>query len=140
MTMKTFASALVALLPALAPASGGVTEDAAPVGLALAETQPNYVAIHDPGSPSYDSKCLSCHADVLKETSLDPRVPSIHQVMVPYTPGFNPRKGITNEACIKCHQAVDVRDGSAAGLRVQVTRETCALCHRSVGPGKRLYK
>lgn len=138
MKMKTFASALALLLPALALASGRGTEEAAPAGLAA--TQSNNVAIHDPGSPSYDSKCLSCHADVLTETSLDPRVPSIHQAMVPYTPGFNPRKGITNETCIKCHQAVDVRDGSAAGLRVQVTRETCAVCHRSVGPGKRLYK
>jgi len=138
MNKRTLASALVALLSALGLASGRATAQAPAPGVATAPA--NTVAIHDPESPSYDPKCLSCHADILKETSLDPRVPSIHMKMIPYTPGFNPRKGITNETCVKCHQAVDVRDGSAAGLRVQVTRETCALCHRSVGPGKRLYK
>ena len=136
---KTFASALVALLPALAlTAAGRGAEEASASAVTAAPS--NTVAIHDPASPSYDARCLSCHPDILKETSLDPRIPSIHQKMVPYTPGFNPRKGITNETCVKCHQAVDVRDGSAAGLRVQVTRETCALCHRPVGPGKPLYK
>ena len=138
MMKKTFASALVALLPALGLAAERATWEAqAPV---VSAAPANTVAIHDPDSPSYDPNCLSCHADVLKETSLDPRVPSIHQEMVPYTPGFNPRKGITNEVCVKCHRSVDIRDGSAAGLRIQVTRENCALCHRPVGPGKALYK
>ncbi len=100
----------------------------------------NLVAIHDPDSPGYNGNCLSCHEAVLRQTSKDPRVPHIHQEMIVYTPGFNPRHGVTNAVCVQCHRATDVRDGSAAGLRVQVDRKICALCHGPSGPGKRLYE
>jgi cytochrome c553 len=101
---------------------------------------PNLVAIHDPNSPSYTGNCLTCHEAVLRQTSKDPRVPHIHQEMIVYTPGFNPRHGVTNAVCVQCHRSTDVRDGSAAGLRVQVDRKICALCHGPSGPGKRLYE
>jgi len=107
---------------------------------AAGTTPVNLVAVHDPAAPGYDGNCLGCHGAVLRQTSKDPRVPHIHQEMIVYTPGFNPRRGVTNAVCVQCHRSTDVRDGSAAGLRVQVDRKTCALCHGPSGPGKALYK
>ncbi|MGC8916820.1 MAG: hypothetical protein ACP5NF_07570 [Thermoanaerobaculum sp.] len=102
--------------------------------------EPNLVAIHDPASPDFGRDCLSCHQAVLQESSSDPRVAAIHIKMLPYTPGFNPRRGVTSAVCVQCHRSTDTREGSAAGLRVQVDRKLCALCHGPSGPGKPLYK
>lgn len=108
--------------------------------LLVAADEENLVAIHDPDSPNFGRDCLRCHRAVLSETSQDPRVAAIHIKMLPYTPGFNPRRGVTSAVCIQCHRATDTREGSAAGLRVQVDRKLCALCHGPSGPGKVLYK
>ncbi|MGQ9495772.1 MAG: hypothetical protein ACUVRY_05910 [Thermoanaerobaculaceae bacterium] len=107
---------------------------------ATAPPTPNLVAVHDPDSPQFRRDCLSCHQEVLHETSTDLRVAAIHRKMIPYTPGFNPRRGVTQEVCLQCHRAADVREGSGAGLRVQVDRKMCALCHGPSGPGKVLYR
>lgn len=132
--------ALAALLSVAAGPAPRASEPTTASSPAATAAPVNLQALHDASSPAYNADCLSCHAAVLKETSLDPRVPSIHQTMIPYTPGFNPRHGVSNATCVQCHRSVDLRNGSAAGLRVQVNCETCALCHRPSGPGKTLYR
>ena len=100
----------------------------------------NLEALHDRDSPSYDGDCLSCHDDVLTRPSLDPRILSFHQAMVPYTPGYNPAHGPNNEVCVQCHRFVELRVDSAGALRKHVNPELCALCHGPSGPGQAYYK
>lgn len=123
----------LALLPLLALASAPFTgADAAAV---------NATAIHDPQSPSYKSDCLTCHVDVLKQTTADPRVQTFHNAMLPFTPGYNPRKGAQNTNCVFCHRAaVDFTQESGAELRRTVSVEACVSCHSRSGPGPVYYK
>lgn len=100
----------------------------------------NLIAVHDPSSPDFGRNCLDCHREVLSQRSQDPRVAAIHIKMIPYTPGFNPRRGVTSAVCTQCHRSADLVEGSAAGLRVQVDRRLCALCHAPSGPGRVLYR
>ena len=123
----------LALLPLLALASAPFTgADAAAV---------NATAIHDPQSPSYKSDCLTCHAAILKESSQDPRVQTFHNAMLPFTPGYNPRKGPDNKNCVFCHRAaIDFTQESGAELRRTVSVEACVSCHSRSGPGPVYYK
>ena len=123
----------LALLPLLALASAPFTgADAAAV---------NATAIHDPQSPSYKSDCLTCHAAILKESSQDPRVQTFHNAMLPFTPGYNPRKGAADKNCVFCHRAaVDFTQESGAELRRTVSVEACVSCHSRSGPGPVYYK
>lgn len=131
---------LVAFTLGLAAALALAQESKGP-GVSGQGTAPvNLVAVHDPSSPDFGRNCLDCHREVLSERSQDPRIAAIHIKMIPYTPGFNPRKGVTSAVCIQCHRSADLREGSAAGLRVQVDRKLCALCHGPSGPGKPLYR
>jgi len=110
--------------------------------LVLAADQ-NLVALHKSTSPQYNPNCLTsgCHDQLMaSETSLDPRVPGIHQKMVPYVPGYNPRKGVTDATCRHCHRSVDLLQKSAAALRKNVSPQNCAVCHTAAGPGKPLYQ
>lgn len=111
-----------------------------PKTAAAAAATPNLAALHDRESSSYNSDCLSCHADILKESSTNPRIPGIHQKMLPYTPGYSPTKGPTNATCQKCHFTVDYEATLAGGIRKQVSASSCALCHSPAGPGKPLYR
>ena len=125
---------LVVVIVLLAAAGG------APFGVSDAQAV-NLTAIHDPASPSYSSKCLSCHASLLGETSQDPRVQTFHNAMLPFTPGFNPRKGAQDKNCVFCHRGpVDFTQGSGAELRRQVTAGACVSCHGRSGPGPVYYK
>ena len=105
----------------------------------VAEDEPNQVAIHDPSSSQYDADCLACHEDVLTTPSADPRILSHHQAMTPFTPGYNPAHGPSNEVCVQCHRSVEIRMDSAGALRKQVNPELCALCHGPAGPGQVYY-
>ena len=78
----------LALLPLLALASAPFTGSEA--------TAANATAIHDPQSSSYKADCLTCHADVLKQTSADPRVQTFHNAMLPFTPGFGSPSNLSN--------------------------------------------
>lgn len=96
----------------------------------------NLTAIHDPLSRQYDGNCLGCHADILKQSSQDPRILAFHQAMIPYTPGYNARKGAQNVNCITCHrEAIDFRQESGTSLRRTVSIESCVYCHGRTGPG-----
>ncbi len=101
----------------------------------------NATALHDPKSKAYNSQCLSCHADVLKETTSDPRVQAFHSAMLPYTPGYNPRKGAQDKNCIYCHSvAIDFQQKSGASLRRTVSITACVNCHGRSGPGPVYYQ
>ncbi|MFQ6092810.1 MAG: hypothetical protein ACE5OR_09030 [bacterium] len=110
-------------------------------GIVLADQ--NLVALHDSASSQYNPDCLTvgCHDTLLKEEkSLDPRVPAIHTKMIPYVPGYNPRKGVSSATCLHCHRSVDLINKSASALRKNVSPQICVVCHTSAGPGKALYK
>lgn len=129
MSRKTsfVAVALLPLLLAVFPAGGAQAANA--------------TALHDPESKAYRSDCLTCHADVLKKTTLDPRVQTFHNAMLPFTPGFNPRKGAENKNCVFCHRAaVDFVQESGAELRRKVSVEACVSCHGPSGPGPVYYR
>lgn len=101
----------------------------------------NLTAIHDPLSRAYDSNCLGCHAEILKQSSSDPRVLAFHQAMIPYTPGYNARKGAQNKNCTTCHQdAIDFQQESGVSLRRTVNIESCVYCHGRSGPGPVYFK
>jgi len=105
---------------------------------AAADTE-NLLALHDPKSSTYDGECLKCHSSILEEKSKDPRIPSFHQAMMPFTPGYNPAHGPNNDVCVQCHRFVDLRTDSAGALRKQVDPKLCALCHGPAGPGPKFY-
>jgi hypothetical protein len=103
----------------------------------------NLVALHLSTSPQYDSDCLAtgCHDTLLQdERSLDSRIVGIHQRMIPYVPGYNPRKGASSSTCRHCHRSVDLINKSAGTLRKNVSAQVCVVCHTSSGPGIPLYK
>ena len=101
----------------------------------------NLTAVHDPNSAAYNDNCLSCHADILKQSSSDPRVLAFHQAMLPYTPGYNARKGAQNKNCVTCHRdAIDFRQESGISLRRSVSIESCVYCHGRSGPGPVYYR
>ena len=54
---------------------------------------PDVVALHDAKSPSYDKNCLSCHGDIMKRTTLNPKVKEAHAAMVPFAPGYDAKVG-----------------------------------------------
>ena len=103
------------------------------------EEQENLLALHKVTSSSYDENCLSCHSDVLTEQTLDPRILSFHQAMMPFTPGYNPRHGPNNDVCVQCHRYVELTMDSSGALRKQVDPALCALCHGPSGPGPVYY-
>ena len=103
----------------------------------------NMVALHKSDSSQYNPNCLlnTCHANFLnREKSKDPRIEAIHTKMIPYIPGYNPRKGINNNICRHCHRSVNLLNKSAAALRKNVSPLICAVCHSITGPGIPLYK
>lgn len=101
----------------------------------------NATAIHDPDSSAYRKDCLTCHDAILKQTSQDPRVQPFHNAMLPFTPGYNPRKGAQNNNCVFCHRAaVDFTQKSGAELRRAVSVEACVSCHGPSGPGAVYYR
>ncbi len=103
----------------------------------------NLVALHKSTSSQYNPDCLTsaCHDTLMQdEKSLSPQVESIHQKMVPYMPGYNPRKGASSGTCRHCHRSVDLINNSAAALRQNVSPQNCAVCHSFSGPGILLFK
>ena len=105
------------------------------------ESTQNLDAIHDPLSRAYDSRCLSCHAALLKETTSDPRILMFHQAMLPYVPGYSARKGPQNANCVMCHrECIDFNQESGTALRRTVSVESCVYCHGRSGPGPQYYK
>lgn len=83
----------------------------------------NLIDLHAHSSQLDNKQCLACHADVVKDRTLDKNVKTYHRVHLE-------SKLATPKNCADCHQSVDLRNGSAAALRKQVSPELCAACHR----------
>jgi len=87
------------------------------------------IGIHDSASDNYNSDCLACHSERLKEVSLDHTIPAFHAV---HTGVRVPYFGRDNERCLKCHvPGPDFLTYSAGGLRRQVDHIAvgCTFCH-----------
>jgi hypothetical protein len=78
---------------------------------------------------SPDSKCLECHASIMKEEEIkvDERQGSSSGVMMIHAQHM--RSGKVNFTCLTCHKAVDPYQTSATGLRTQVSANMCFKCH-----------
>jgi hypothetical protein len=75
-----------------------------------------------------DSKCLECHASILKEEEIkvDGQGSSSGVMMIH---AQHMRSGKVNFTCLTCHKGLDPYQASAAGLRTQVSANMCFKCH-----------
>jgi hypothetical protein len=109
----------------------------------FAAAQENLVAMHKSTSSQFNPNCLAigCHDRMLDdEQSLDPRFAAIHNKMIPYVPGYNPRKGVSDTTCRHCHRSVDLISKSASTLQKNVSPQICVVCHTVAGPGILLFR
>jgi len=102
-----------------AATSGAVATDRA-AGAMPAKT--NLVELHASAGKLGNKECLACHARIATDVSINKKVKTYHRLHLE-------SKLTTPKDCADCHQAVDLRNGSAAALRKQVDPEICAGCH-----------
>ena len=124
---------VVSALAGCAPVSPG--REAAPP---RADSR-DLAAIHTKGSPQFNGACLSCHADVMKQTTRDPKIKEAHAVMVAQMPDYDQKAGVTNANCASCHTRVDVVQHSGMHIRKNADVESCAACHGKNGAAKRKF-
>lgn len=101
---------------------------------AFSPTSTNVIAIHKSTSPQYRIDCLTCHSDILTQTTLSSSVPDVHSAMMPYTPGAT-----NNDKCVYCHTNTDVEQYSAGNLWRNVDVRQCDRCHGPKGPSTKQY-
>ncbi len=97
-----------------------------PAAVFAAET--NLIELHKSSASSSNADCLSCHRDLTKQITLNPKIKTFHRLHLESKRG-------TPKNCSDCHQSVDLRNGSAAALRRQVDPQLCAGCHSGGVPG-----
>ncbi len=100
------------------------------VPAAATAAEPNLMELHKNAGTATNKACLSCHQDVLKQTSLNKQIKTFHRLHLE-------SKLDTPKQCADCHQQVDLREGSAAALRKQVDPQLCAGCHSGGVKGAR---
>lgn len=100
---------------------------------------PDLAAVHASSSPSGKNNCLGCHGDIMKRTTLNRKIKDAHAAMVPFAPGYDSRKGVTNEVCVSCHEQSDLVQQSAAQIRRNVSVDLCLACHGKSGPASRKF-
>ena len=106
----------------------------------LRTNTPDLTAIHDSNSSSFNKNCLQCHRDVMTRATLDSKIKNAHAAMVPFAPGYDAKRGATNEVCLVCHTKTDVLQHSATQLRKNVDPSLCAACHNKSGlSSKKFY-
>ena len=88
----------------------------------VAASGENLVALHADLSKMNNKECLACHADITKAKTGNKKIKTFHRLHLE-------SKKATPKRCAECHQAVDLREGSAAALRKQVDPQLCAGCH-----------
>jgi hypothetical protein len=79
-----------------------------------------------------NQECLKCHTSIEKEVSLDEKFKTFHRLHLE-------SKKNTPKNCADCHESIDLREGSAAALRKQVSPDICATCHSSGAEQKVLF-
>jgi len=82
----------------------------------------NLIDLHKNAAKLSNQECLNCHAKVLDEDSLNKEYKMFHRVHLESNLA-------TPKQCTDCHQAVDLRESSAASLRKEVDPQICAGCH-----------
>lgn len=127
------------LVAALALLSSRIGVAASDVDGPLRAAAPDLVAIHDADSPSFNKNCLKCHQDVMKRGTLNSKIKNAHAAMVPFAPGYDHKRGVTNEICISCHTKTDLLEHSAAQIRKNVSASLCAACHNKAGPSSKKF-
>lgn len=100
---------------------------------------PDLIALHDASSPSFNKKCLICHADIMKRTTLNKKFKDAHAAMIPFAPGYNAKVGVTNELCVSCHARVDLLQHSGEQIRKNANVSVCAACHSKSGPSSKKF-
>lgn len=100
---------------------------------------PDLVALHDAKSPAYNKDCLSCHGDIMKRTTLNPKFKEAHAAMVPFAPGYDAKVGVTNETCTSCHGKVDLLQHSGEQIRKNADVASCGACHGKSGPSSKKF-
>lgn len=127
------------LVAALTLLPSGVGIAASSADGPLRATAPDLVAIHSADSPSFNKNCLRCHQDVMKRGTLNSKIKNAHAAMVPFAPGYDHKRGATNEVCISCHAKTDLLEHSAAQIRKNVSSAQCAACHNKAGPSSKKF-
>jgi len=80
-------------------------------------------------SRSPDSKCLECHASILREENLAQTSENGAASTVMLIHAQHMRSGKVNFTCVTCHQSVDPYQTSSTGVRTQVPANMCFKCH-----------
>jgi len=88
----------------------------------VAAAERNLVEMHKNADKVSNKECLTCHANIEKEVSLNKKFKTFHRTHLE-------SKLSTPKKCTDCHQSIDLREGSAATLRKQVDSQLCAGCH-----------
>ncbi|MBI1810332.1 MAG: hypothetical protein HY035_00130 [Nitrospirae bacterium] len=87
-----------------------------------AAAEKNLIEMHKNAGKMSNKECLSCHANINKDVSLNKKFKTLHRTHLE-------SKLSTPKKCANCHQSVDLREGSSAALRKQVDPQLCAGCH-----------
>lgn len=130
-------TALGVLALFLAGTAAGATP-AVPAGPPRGDA-PDLAAVHNGTSLSSKKNCLGCHGDIMKRITLDKKIKDAHAAMVPFAPGYDSKKGVTNDTCVSCHAQSDFVQQSAAQIRRNVSVEACVACHGKSGPASRKF-
>ena len=89
---------------------------------AVVAAERNLIELHFGAGNLATEECLSCHANVKKDVSLNQKFKTFHRTHLE-------SKLDTPKNCADCHQSVDLRERSASALRKQVDPQLCAGCH-----------
>lgn len=85
---------------------------------------PTLIQMHQTAGQFDESFCIDCHEDTLGDS--DPPA----EFASPHLLHFDSE--LLNFQCVDCHQVVDISQGTAGGLRKQVSPILCANCHRTI--------
>ena len=100
---------------------------------------PDLIAIHTAGSPQFNQACLSCHTDIMKRPTLNPKFKEAHAAMIPFAPDYDSKVGVTNQTCVSCHTKVDVIQHSGMQIRKNSDVSSCEGCHGKTGPSSKKF-
>ena len=128
----TVRGALLAFLPLAIAAMAAPADNSEPRGLGTDRSpteffRDKFACVRWVTRKAPDSKCLECHAAILKANDLPTReglpsgVTGIHAQHL--------RSGKVKFTCLTCHQSLDPYQASAAGIRNQVSANRCFKCH-----------
>jgi nitrate/TMAO reductase-like tetraheme cytochrome c subunit len=90
-------------------------------GGVAAEQEVNLIQGHLVSADATNRECLSCHQVVLTAKALDGKTKTPHEVHM--------TSMLLQFMCVDCHKSTDLREGSGAAVRRQVSPQFCARCH-----------